>query len=67
MGLAFFVAVVVVWRCRRPRVKRNERPVFDGFEMGDAQELEDNIELSEFAVPEVDFEGGSDGAVVRID
>jgi len=54
-----FAVCLWMW-CARPKIKRQERPVFDGFEMGDAQQLESSSNL-EFAVPEVEFDdkGGS--------
>lgn len=51
--------------CARPKVKRQERPVFDGFEMGDAQQLESTSNL-EFAVPEVEFEDTRGGNKHRL-
>jgi len=51
--------------CARPKIKRQERPVFDGFEMGDAQQLESSSNL-EFAVPEVEFEDPRGGSKHRL-
>jgi len=57
---------VCLWMwCARPKIKRQERPVFDGFEMGDAQQLESSSNL-EFAVPEVEFEDPRGGSKHRL-
>jgi len=59
-----FAVCLWMW-CARPKIKRQERPVFDGFEMGDAQQLESSSNL-EFAVPEVEFEDPRGGSKHRL-
>ena len=53
-GVAVVLLICFYLYCRCLRIKRNERPVFDGFEMGDAQQLEMTPGL-EFDVSDSDF------------